>query len=321
MPDAAIVFRGVRKSYGAVRALDGVDLSVNTGALFGFLGPNGAGKTTAIRVVAGFIRASAGEARVFGLDPWRDTVAIKRRLGYLPDVPPADGATGRQFLDYMARLRGLRNPSLQRALLDRFELPAAALARPVRGYSQGMRKKLTLVQALQHAPDLLVMDEPTDGLDPLMRHVLFAVLREARSRGATIFMSSHVLSDVEELCSEVALIRAGRIVRAGTVEELRSGRERALVVEFRGPLPDVLDVPGAHEISRQGATVTLGVHGALNGVVRALAKHDLRDIVYERLRLEDLFMDYYGPAGTPAGQGGSRAGMAPGGQDDGRGTA
>ncbi|MBI4236272.1 MAG: ABC transporter ATP-binding protein, partial [Chloroflexi bacterium] len=185
---------GLAKSYPGVHALVPVDLAVYPGEIFGFLGPNGAGKTTMIRLLTGFIRPTAGKALVFGLDAWRDSVAVKRRLGFLPDVGGLDeGMAGGALLDYLAHLQG-QPPVLRTAMLDRLELSASALGRRVKTYSQGMRQKLALVQALQHDPDLLILDEPTSGLDPLIQRALFAILEELRDRGKTVFISSHVLS-------------------------------------------------------------------------------------------------------------------------------
>ncbi|MCH7608180.1 MAG: ABC transporter ATP-binding protein [Chloroflexi bacterium] len=273
------------------------------GEVFGFLGPNGAGKTTTIRILTAFIRAQAGEAQVLGLDAWRDAVEIKRRTGFLPDVVSiGSGFTGAAFLDYIARLRGFSGPPpRQRELLDRLELPRSALARLVKGYSTGMAKKLALVQAMQHDPELLIMDEPTEALDPLMRQVLFGLLREGRARGVTVFMSSHNLSDVEEICERVALIRGGRIVKTGSVEALREGRARTMVVELREPLDGDIDVGGAKVVSRDGKTLRLAVSGDVNGVLRALAHYDVADLVYERLSLDELFLGYYTGDGEGSG--------------------
>ena len=295
----ALTVSGVHKRFGSVQALRGVDLSVEQGAIFGFLGPNGAGKTTTIRVLTGFIRADEGDAQVLGMDAWSDTVAIKARLGFLPDVVAfASGFTGQEFLNYVASLRGIRGRLPRQAeLLERLELPDAALRRKVKGYSSGMAKKLGLVQAMQHDPDVLIMDEPTEALDPLMRQELFSIIREARDRGATVFMSSHVLSDVEEVCERVALIRDGRIVGTGSVETLREGKARTMAVEFREAPPDGFSVPGVEVLSRDGTRWLLAVSGDINDVLRELARHDIADLTYERLSLESLFMGFYGADG------------------------
>ncbi|MCI0778714.1 MAG: ABC transporter ATP-binding protein [Chloroflexi bacterium] len=293
----------MRKAFGDVQALDGVDFAVERGEVFGFLGPNGAGKTTTIRILTAFIRAQAGEARVLGLDAWRDAVEIKRRTGFLPDIVSiGSGFTGAAFLGYIARLRGFSGaPPRQRELLDRLELPRSALARLVKGYSTGMAKKLGLVQAMQHDPELLIMDEPTEALDPLMRQVLFGIMREARARGVTVFMSSHNLADVEEICERVALIRGGRIVKMGSVEALREGRARTMVVELREPFDGDIDVGGAEVVSRDGNTLRLAVSGDVNDVLRALARYDVADLVYERLSLDELFLGYYAGDGEASG--------------------
>jgi ABC-2 type transport system ATP-binding protein len=210
----------------------------------------------------------------------------------------ASGLTGQDFLDYVASLRGIRGKLQRQAeLLERLDLPEAALRRKVKGYSSGMAKKLALVQAMQHDPDVLIMDEPTEALDPLMRQELFAIIREARDKGATVFMSSHVLSDVEEVCERVALIRDGRIVGTGSVEALREGKARTMDVEFRGPLPDGLSIPGVEVLSRDGACWKLAVSGDINEVLRELARHDVADMTYERLSLENLFMGFYSEGG------------------------
>ncbi len=295
----ALTVSGVYKRFGSVEALRGVDLSVGQGEIFGFLGPNGAGKTTTIRVLTGFIRSDQGNAQVLGMDSWSETVSIKARLGFLPDVVAfASGFTGKDFLDYVASLRGVRGKLPRQAeLLERLELPDAALRRKVKGYSSGMAKKLGLVQAMQHDPDVLVMDEPTEALDPLMRQELFSIIREARDRGATVFMSSHVLSDVEEVCERVALIRDGRIVGTGSVEALREGKARRMEVEFREPPSVVLAIPGVEVLSREGARWELAVSGDINAVLRELARHDVADMTYERLSLENLFMGFYSEGG------------------------
>ena len=291
---AVIDLPGLAKSYGPVRALDGVDLQVPAGQVYGFLGPNGAGKTTAIRVITGFIRADAGTARVFGLDAWRDSVAVKRRIGFLPDVAAVyGGLTGQELLDYLGRLRGHRPPPRQRELVERLELSREALGRRLKGYSQGMRKKVTLIQALQHSPDLVVLDEPTEGLDPLMQQVFFSLLRELRAAGRTVFMSSHILSEVEEVCQQVAIIRQGRIVATGPVEELQHGKARPMMVEFKGPPPRELGAPGVQVVARDGPRWRLTVSGDINPVLRELAHYDLVDLVFERPRLEETFLDYY----------------------------
>ena len=292
--DPIIELRGLTKSYGSLQALKGVDLTVEQGALYGFLGPNGAGKTTSIRVMTGFIQPGEGTAMVFGLDAWKDSVAIKRRIGFLPDSPGMyGGLTGQEFLDYLGRFNGDTRPPLQRELLDRLELSGEALSRKLKGYSQGMKRKVAVAQAMQHAPELLIMDEPTDGLDPLMQQVFFELVREFTARGGTVFMSSHILPEVEELCERVAIIRDGRVVTTGSVADLRDGRRRSMTVVFRGQPPENLGAPGVEVVVKDGANWQLSVSGDINPLLRELAGHDIEDMVFERPRLEELFMDFY----------------------------
>ena len=306
----------VTKSYGNVPALKGVDMTVKAGDLFGFLGPNGAGKTTTIRILTGFIRAGGGSARVFGLDAWRDSVALKRRTGFLPDTPAVyGGLTGREYLDHLAHLRGYRQPpALQRELLDRLEMPEAALKRALKGYSQGMKQKVMLIQAMQHDPELLIMDEPTDALDPLMRHVFFSLVHEFHGRGGTVFVSSHVLSDVEAVCDRVAIIRDGVIVSTGNVNELRKRYTRTMWVEFQTAPPAGIEAPGVSVISREGNLWRLAVAGDINPLLRELASYDLADLVFERLSLEEMFLEHYrqeAPARWLASLPGPYGGTAP----------
>jgi ABC-2 type transport system ATP-binding protein len=182
---------------------------------------------------------------------------------------------------------------LQRELLERLELPGEALSRKLKGYSQGMKRKVALVQAMQHNPELLIMDEPTDGLDPLMQQVFFALVREFTARGGTVFMSSHILPEVEELCERVAIIRGGRVITTGKVADLRDGRRRSMTVVFRGQPPEKLDAPGVEVVTRDGVTWQLSVPDDINALLRELAGYDIEDMVYERPHLEELFMDYY----------------------------
>lgn len=287
---------GVRKSFGQIQALAGVDLSVARGEVFGFLGPNGAGKTTLIRILTGFIQADHGWPRILGLDAWRDTVTIKSRIGFLPDVVVfGSGLSGWDFLNYMGRLRGIRGrPVRQAELLERLQLSESALGRKVKGYSSGMAKKLGLVQAMQHDPELLIMDEPTEALDPLIRQAFFDALREARDRGTTVFMSSHVLPDVQEVCGRVGLIRDGRIAGLGSVDSLRQGKARTMEVRFKKSPPAGFEVPGAKVLSREGERWRFLAFGDINEVVRALAAQELLDLVYERQSLDEVFVEYYG---------------------------
>lgn len=292
--ELTVTLQNVRKAYGKTSALNGLNMAVRTGELYGFLGPNGAGKTTTIRILTGFIRTTGGEASVLGLNPWSQSVELKRRIGFLPDISPLyKGLTGREFINYIAQLHGLRFPPLQSMLLERLQLSETTLAQKLKGYSHGMKKKVMLVQAMQHNPELLIMDEPTDGLDPLMRQEFFSIIRELSGRGVTVFMSSHVLSDLEDLCDRLAIIREGLIVSEGSINELRLGHRRPVTVEFSSKPPLKFKSSGVTVISRDGTTCKLLVTGDINDLIRELATYDLVDLVLERTSLEELFLDYY----------------------------
>ena len=287
------------KSFGQQVAVDGLDLMVAAGELFGFLGPNGAGKTTTILVMTGFLRPTAGRLSVFGLDSWHDSVAIKRRLGFLPDLSSLyTNFTGQELLSYLGALHGLNGSRRQTELCDALELARVDLDRRIKGYSHGMKRKLSIVQAMQHDPDLLVMDEPTQGLDPLIQRSFFAVLRAARERGTTIFFSSHVLSEVEELCDRVGIIRRGRIVAVERVEDLRTRRRRRAHVRFRGEPPADLAVSGVQVVDRHGGDWKLTVGADIGPLLKELARHDLDDFTLERPGLEDIFLEYYSGEAT-----------------------
>ena len=292
----AIEIINVAKKFGHVRALEEVNLIINEGEVFGFLGPNGAGKTTTIRIATGFIRPDAGSVRLLGLDPWAQSAELKGRIGFLPDRVAFDnGISGREFLKYMSNLHGQKDASpWQQELLDRLELSQDALTRKVRGYSSGMTKKLGLVQAMQHRPELLIMDEPTEALDPLVRQSLFEIIKELSNQGVTIFLSSHVLPDIQEVCQRVSLIRGGEIVETGSVESLRLGKYRTMVVDFK-KIPDTeIILEGAEILDMGGTRMVIKISGDINDVIRSLSRYEVDDIVYERLSLEELFLEYYG---------------------------
>lgn len=295
MSEAVVIQTGgLSKSYGRVRALAPMDLEVDHGEVFGFLGPNGAGKTTTIRLLTGFIRPSNGMARVFGLDAWRESVKIKRRLGLLPDISGLnESAVGEEFLDYLADLQG-QPPVKREEVLERLELPHSALRRRIKTYSHGMRRKLALVQAFQHDPDLLILDEPTSGLDPLMQQAFFGIVEDLRERGKTVFMSSHIISEVERLCDRVGIVRGGELVAVERVETLRRRRVRQMEVVFAGDPPEIgHQLPSVVSMERDGRTWRLVVRGDINPLLRELARLDLADLVFEQARLEDVFLDYY----------------------------
>ncbi len=295
MPDV-ISIENLTHRYGTVLAVDGLNLNVTEGEIFGFLGPNGAGKTTTIRILTGFLRSTSGYARILGLDCWNDTIEIKRRLGFLPDAPSLYGnLTGVEFLDYMTRLQGAGGPPLRQRVSDLLELSEAALRRKIKGYSHGMQKKLAIVQAVQHDPDLIIMDEPTEALDPLVQQSLFEFLLEFRSRGRTVFFSSHNLPEVERLCDRVGIIREGSLVAVEKVEELhkRKLRHMEVVLADDAQYDGLSKVPGVVSFDRDGRTLRFVVKGDINPVIRALAEVDVEDLVFEQPHLEEVFMEYY----------------------------
>jgi ABC-2 type transport system ATP-binding protein len=282
-----------RRAAVAVRALDGVSLDVREGEIFGFLGPNGAGKSTLIRLLLGFLHPTAGRATVLGLDSQRDSVAIRARTGYLPGgIALYDGLTGERHLDYLAELSG-RAPVRRAELCDRLELTPRTLARPIRDYSRGMRQKIGIVQALQHDPELAILDEPSEGLDPLMQRAFYSILDEVRASGRAVFFSSHVLSEVERVCDRVAIVRAGRLVALEDVATLVAQRRRGVTARLAGPAPDLTGVPGVTEVAVAGDILTCALSGDPGPFLEALRGVALADLVIEPASLEDAFLELY----------------------------
>jgi ABC-2 type transport system ATP-binding protein len=294
MPDAPVALTGVVKRFGTQRALDGFDLRVSSGEVFGFLGPNGAGKTTAIRIALGLLRPDAGEVSVLGHDPWAEGVADRRRLGYLPSAPRFyERMRGRDLLDHLAALTGGSTPGRARAL-ELLELSPADLGRPVREYSRGMRQKLGIVQAVQHAPELLVLDEPTEGLDPIVQEGFYELVRERRDAGVTVLFSSHVLSEVEALCQRVGMIRDGRMIAVREIAELQAAQPRIVRVELADPAAAAaFTIAGADQLERDGAWLRFSYAGDPAALVRALAAEQVADLEIEKASLEEIFLALY----------------------------
>jgi ABC-2 type transport system ATP-binding protein len=266
---------------------------VREGEIFGFLGPNGAGKSTAIRTLLGFLHATHGEASVLGLDIATQSVEIRRLTGYLPGgIALYDSLTGEQVLDYLVDLQD-REPHRRAELCDRLELPSSVLKRRVRDYSRGMRQKIGVVQALQHDPELAILDEPTEGLDPLMQQAFYGLLDDLRREGRTVFFSSHVLSEVERLCDRVAIIRAGRLMAVHDVAELLARRRRRVTLRWVGAAPDPTTIPGLSDVQVEGSRIIGTLSGEVAGFVRSIASPNLDDLTIEPASLEEAFLEYY----------------------------
>jgi ABC-2 type transport system ATP-binding protein len=292
---AAIHTEQLTKFYGEHRGIVEVDLDVAEGEAFGFLGPNGAGKTTMIRTLLDHIRPTSGRAEIFGIDTTADPVAIHRRLGYLPgEFVLYDKLTGGQTIKYFANLRGGVDSAYQADLVTRLDVD---LSRKFREYSKGNKQKIGLIIALQHRPDLLMLDEPTSGLDPLVQQEFFAVIREAKAEGRTMFMSSHILSEVERTCDRVAIIRDGRLVRVDRVEALRDMAHHQVELRFVGPVPkeEFESLPGVTDVVAEDHVLRMRVAGAITPVVQAAARYELSDFVSREPSLEETFLAEYGP--------------------------
>ncbi|MCI0585106.1 MAG: ABC transporter ATP-binding protein [Chloroflexi bacterium] len=285
------------KRYGIHRGISEVDLEVREGEVFGFLGPNGAGKTTTIRILLDLIRPTSGTARVFGILSSSDPVAIHRRIGYLPgEFTLYDRLTGTETIEFFANLRGGLDRAYSKRLVERLDLDPS---RRFREYSKGNKQKVGLVCALQHRPDLLILDEPTAGLDPLVQQTFNEILFEAKDEGRTTFLSSHIISEVERTCDRVAIIREGRIVRLDTVGALREMAAHEVELRFAEPVPmaTFADVPGVSNLVQEGRSIRMLVTGRIAPVVRLAAERDLIDFVSREPSLEEVFLAEYETSG------------------------
>ena len=323
-----IAISGLVKRFGPTRALDGLDLEVRTGEVHGFLGPNGAGKTTTLRILLGLLRADAGAARLLGGDPWRDAVALHRRLAYVPgDVTLWPSLSGGEVIDLLGRLRGGLDPKRRSELLDRFDLDprkkartyskgnrqkvalVAALAsdaelldrfdldptKKARSYSKGNRQKVALVAALASDVELLILDEPTSGLDPLMEAVFQEYIREVRAAGRTVLLSSHILAEAEALCDRVSIIRLGRTVQTGSLAEMRHLTRTSIAVETARPVTGLDGLPGVHDSAVRDGRVRFDVDtDRLDDVLRHLTTFGVRSLRSAPPTLEEMFLRHYG---------------------------
>jgi ABC-2 type transport system ATP-binding protein len=284
--------RGLVKDFGRFRALDGLDLQVAAGEIHGFLGPNGAGKSTTLRILLGMLRATAGEVRLLGGDPWADATRLHRRLAYVPgDVNLWPQLSGGEVIDLLGRLRGGLDERRRADLLTRFDLDPTKKGR---AYSKGNRQKVALVAALSSDVELLVLDEPTSGLDPLMEEVFREVLAEERDRGRTVLLSSHILSEVEALCDRVSIIRDGRNVETGSLAQLRHLTDTAVDATLSGPVPALAGVPGVRDVQIEGSRVRLQVATAqLGDLLQLLGRAGIVSLTSQPPTLEQLFLQHY----------------------------
>jgi ABC-2 type transport system ATP-binding protein len=289
----AIRTEGLVKSYGRNRGIAGLDLEVHAGEVYGFLGPNGSGKTTTIRLLLDLIRPTAGRATVLGLDPWRQGLQLRARVGYLAGDFIVDGRqTGRELLEYLGNLRG----GVPRARIDELaERLGLDLGRRIRGLSKGNRQKLGVVQAFMHRPELLILDEPTSGLDPLLQHEFVTMVREAKAAGQTVFMSSHVMSEVQQTADRVGIIREGRLVAVERIEDLRERAVRRVQIQFADPVDpaEFERLPGVSELTVEGCALRCRLDGRADDLVKAAARHTVVSLLSEEPDLEELFFTFY----------------------------
>src|SRR5216683_70555 len=295
MAVAAIRTSKLSKDYGLGRGLFELDLEVAPQEVFGYLGPNGSGKSTTIRLLMDMIRPTGGGAHIFGLDCRRDSVQVKKRVGYMPgDMPQFGSLRGKEVVAYLGGMRGGADPNIVRSIAERFDLD---LGRRFREYSTGNKRKLGILLAFMHRPDLLILDEPTSGLDPLNQQEFYTMLRETRDGGATVFLSSHILSEVEHVCDRVGILRAGRLVRVAELDELRRIRVHHVEIEF-APGSDVPESKlrstlGVEDVEVDGQRVTCSVHGSFDGLLHALADSKVTNLVSTEPSLEEVFLSFF----------------------------
>jgi ABC-2 type transport system ATP-binding protein len=288
---SAIQTSGLSKRYGETLALDSLDLTVSEGEVYGYLGPNGAGKTTTIRLLLGLHHPSAGRAQLFGLDAWRDPVRAHMRVAYVPGEPflwPA--LTGAETLEFLARLHGGTDVAYRDALVERFQLDTR---KKIRALSKGNRQKVQLIAALSTRADLLLLDEPTSGLDPLMEVVFRGCVKEAQERGQAVFLSSHILSEVEALCDRVGILREGRLVDEGTLEQLRHLAAQTVEVTFAGGAPELPPLPGVRFERAGPNALRFEVSGSIGPLIAALAQHPVVTLTSREPSLEEIFLHHY----------------------------
>ncbi|WP_327149863.1 ABC transporter ATP-binding protein [Nocardia sp. NBC_01329] len=298
---SAIRIRDLHKHFGKVRALDGLDLEVSEGEVHGFLGPNGAGKSTTIRILLGLLARTSGEVRMLGRDPWADAVALHREIAYVPgDVTLWPSLSGGETIDLLASMRGGLDTARRAELIERYELDPRKKART---YSKGNRQKVALVSAFSSHARLLLLDEPTSGLDPLMEQVFRECVAAAAERGATVLLSSHILSEVEALCERVTIIRSGRTVETGTLASMRHLSRTSITAELTGDPGDIAAIPGVADVSMEDHTLRCQVDGAhLAELIRVLGDTGVSSLISRPPTLEELFMRHYSINGEEAAE-------------------
>ncbi|RJQ41833.1 MAG: ABC transporter ATP-binding protein [Gaiellales bacterium] len=285
------------KYYGRVRGIEGLDLGIRRGEIFGFLGPNGAGKTTTIRQLMGMIRPTRGIATILGLDSWNDSVEIKRRVGCIPgDVNLYDQLRVHELLDYVDRFRPGVDP-LRGELVERFDLDTG---KRVKSLSSGNRQKVAIVLAFMHDPEILILDEPTSGLDPLKQQEFYNLIEEMRERGKTVFLSSHILSEVERVCDRVGIVREGRLVDVSTIEELMQRKVRHMDVRFRDQpaAAEFEALPQVSSVQKHDDHMRITIRGDVDALIKLLATHEVEDLTFKQPSLEDFFLSFYDDQGA-----------------------
>ena len=291
--EVAIRTEGLTKAYGSLRALDDVDLEVRSGEIFGYIGPNGSGKSTTIRLLLDLLRPTSGRAEVLGMDVRREGIAVRRRVGYLAgELALYEQLTSREMLRDLARLRGGVDRAYVADLADRFGLP---LDKPIRELSKGNKQKVGLIQAFMHRPDVLILDEPTSGLDPLLQRAFHELVGATAAQGATVLMSSHVLSELEHVADRVGMVRAGRLLAVERIEDLKRTAPHKVAVTFTAPVSaeELSGLPGVDAVDARGTLARFTVHGAMDAVIKAIARHEVVTLTAEEPDLEELFIDRY----------------------------
>lgn len=293
MQEAAIVTEGLTKYYGRNRGVEDLHLRVERGEVFGFLGPNGAGKTTTIRLLLDLIRPTRGTAKVLNMDAHRQGVEIRRRVGYLPgELVLYENMTGEELLRYLGNLRGEVDWGYVLSLAERLQCD---LKQPIKSLSRGNKQKLGILQAFIHRPELLIMDEPTNGLDPLMQHEFHRLVREAREEGTTFFISSHNLPEVERMCDRVGIIRKGALAAVEEIETLKRKALRKLEIHFAFPVPEEAfsGIPGVRDLRVEDKVLTCSVTGSVDALIKAAARFEVLNVISPEVSLEEIFIHYY----------------------------